>query len=371
MKPSPPLSLATAALTLCFAGASLGQQLPPDDPSVADDLAVWFRDAASTFDPDTGIWSDSGGNGIDATPVGEVDVGGPVTYAAPTAGTVAGGAFDGGADLASVHFTGSENDLSQALDINGGENLDALTIFVAMNVATVDSNGLTRPVGIGSVAAIQFNNGDNVNLGCDPSIRKDNGQLGRDGYSLPFPTGTTFVRTFRMSPTAIDEWFNIDGTAQKVISIAGSSYTTSTDDFFLGDLRAGPTAIPGVFGGGTSVADFDIVQTMVYTAALSDEQVLGINEWMAGNITGAGGGGPAPLAITAVEFNADHSEFTLTWNSRPGRIYAVDHSADLTAPDWPELDDSVPSGGAETSYTNSNPRPGAPAVFFRVREFEG
>ena len=52
------------------AGAVSAQELAPDDPSISGDLAVWFRDAAKTFDPDTGTWADSSGNGRDAVPVG-------------------------------------------------------------------------------------------------------------------------------------------------------------------------------------------------------------------------------------------------------------------------------------------------------------
>ena len=137
----------------------------------------------------------------------------------------------------------------EAADTNGNSNLDSLTIFVVFNVDPLGTNAsLARPVGVGSVAARQFNPGNHFNLGSDPSVRKDNGHLGTGTYSLAFPYQTTFIRSARMSPAAIDEWFNIDGNAQKVLNLAGSSYTTSTDDFFLGDLRAGVSPIPGVVG---------------------------------------------------------------------------------------------------------------------------
>ena len=64
------------------------QELTPDDPAIASNLGVWFQDAENLFDPDAGIWSDSSGNGNDASQVGSVNVGGPVTYLGPTLSTV-------------------------------------------------------------------------------------------------------------------------------------------------------------------------------------------------------------------------------------------------------------------------------------------
>ena len=337
------LSLLTCASLLIPAS---GQELAPDDPSIVANLGAWFKDPANNFDTETGIWADSSGNERHAVPVGEVDVNEPVVYLAPTLATISGGAFSDD-ELASIHFAGDAEDLLAANDINAGANLSELTIFVVFNVNPLGSvANLARPVGIGSIAAIQFNNGNNFNLASDPSIRKDNGQLGSGGYSLAFPYETTFIRTARMSTAAIDEWFNIDGSPEKVISLPGVSYLTSTDDFFLGDLRAGVMPIPGVTGGGTSTADFDIIQTMVYSSALSDDQITGINEWLSNNITGGGAG--AVLEFTDIEVSADNRDATLTWRSKPGKIYAVDLSYDLRAT-WQELNDGVESDGAETT----------------------
>ena len=177
------------------------QELTPDDPTIASKLGVWFQDAENLFDPDAGIWSDSSGNGNDASPVGIVNVGGPVTFLGPTLSTVSGGSFSG-SDLSSVRFSAGVEDLLQIENINRGAGLSNLIIFVVYNVeqAGVDAS-LCRPVGIGSVAAIQQNLGDNYNLGSDPSIRKDNGfvsALIRPAQMIS--SWETFVRELRLSP---------------------------------------------------------------------------------------------------------------------------------------------------------------------------
>ncbi|MGI9242337.1 MAG: hypothetical protein ACR2RV_16185, partial [Verrucomicrobiales bacterium] len=264
-----PIFASTALL-----GSASGQELAPDDPAISASLGAWFKDAEGSFDPESGIWADSSGNERHAVPVGEVNANGPVTYLAPTLATTSGGAFSDD-EVASVRFANDVDDLLIAEDLNGDLGLADLTIFVVYNVNLLAANpNLTRPVGFGSIAGTQENPGNHFNLACDPSIRKDNGQLGSGGYGQPFPVETTFIRTARMSPTAVDEWFNIDGTLENVLNLPGSSYTTSVDDYFFGDLRNGATAVPG-WGPSLSPADLDIVQNIVYTAALTDEQVSG------------------------------------------------------------------------------------------------
>ena len=45
--------------------------------------------------------------------------------------------------------------------------------------------------------------------------------------------------------TWIDEWFNTTTSLNSVLSNAGAQFTTSTDDFYLGDLRARLPSSPG------------------------------------------------------------------------------------------------------------------------------
>ncbi len=58
----------------------------------------------------------------------------------------------------------------------------------------------------------------------------------------------------------------------------------------------------------------------------------------------------------------------LTWDSRPGRIYAVDMTTDFTQ--WAELIGSIASQGVATSFTLSTQshQLAAARAFFKVRE---
>ncbi len=338
-------------------------ELAPDDASISANLSAWFRDAANTFDPMTGVWADASGNGRDAVPVGLVNVAGPVTYLAPTLATTSGGSFSP-TELSSVHFSADVEDLLRVGDVNGNAAMASLTIFVVYNVTPAGANtSNTRPVGIGSIAGTQMNPGNHFNLGSDPSIRKDNGQLGAGLYSEPFPSSTTFLRAARMSPTAIDDWFNINGTLSKVFS-TGPGYLTSVDDFFIGDLRAGVMNVPGISGSTNSPSNFDVIQTMVYNAALSDEQVAGVSEWLTNHV-GDSSPDASRFEITGLEVNADFTTTRLTWNSRPAEIYAVDYSDDLA--DWREITDNAASNGTETTFEFNNPAPISALRYFRVR----
>ena len=77
-------------------------------------------------------------------------------------------------------------------------------------------------------------------------------------------------------------------------------------------------------------------------------------------------GAAIPFQITDIA--ASETEVTLTWNSRSGTEYAVEYKGNLADPVWIEIDDGVGSGGDETTFTFSNPSPGAERIFFRVQE---
>jgi len=85
------------------------QEIAPDDASISASLGAWFKDAETNFDTKTGVWTDSSGNDRHATPVGEVDINGPITYLAPTLSTVSGGALSV-EELPSVHFASDVED---------------------------------------------------------------------------------------------------------------------------------------------------------------------------------------------------------------------------------------------------------------------
>lgn len=264
-------------IALGLPGAAHSAILAPTDPSISASLGMWLTDAASNFNGTT--WSDSSGKGNDAVTVGLVNVNAPVTFSAPSL-DLATPTID--QNTSSLAFAGSIHDLMRAEALFGGSGTNQLTIFTVLNVATFNggNSSLTRPTGFGSVAGTQAAGADYFNLGSDPSIRKDNGQIGAGSYSQPFPVGTSFIRVSRMDANGIDEWFNTSTTLNPVITNAGTQFTTSTDDFFLGDLRAGPDPVPGVIGTGTTNSDFAISQVIVYNTALSDSQIAGINEFI-------------------------------------------------------------------------------------------
>jgi hypothetical protein len=75
--------------------------------------------------------------------------------------------------------------------------------------------------------------------------------------------------------------------------------------------------------------------------------------------------GTRELTISNVLVERD-GKVTITFNSSPGKFYAVDISNDLVA--WQELDDEISSGGTSTTYTHSTPDLAARTLFYRIRE---
>ena len=288
MKTILPISI-LAGLT-GLAGAAV---LAPDDPSVSATLGLWLTDANSNFDGST--WSDSSGNGNDAATVGTVNVNGPVTYSAPTLDLITTTADH---NTSSVAFSGAADDLMVASGIFGGSGANTLTIFVAYHITNLSgTTNLTRPAGIGSVAGTQSNPGDHFNLASDPSVRKDNGQIGSGNYSGALPNNTPFIRIARMDAGGVDEWFNTTTTLNPVLTNFGAQFTTSSDNFYLGDLRGGATPVPG-FGAAVSPSDFSISQVIAYSSALTDQQISDINEYMMTAIPEPGSA--ALLAVAAL-----------------------------------------------------------------------
>ncbi|MEN8773992.1 MAG: hypothetical protein ABF381_09670 [Akkermansiaceae bacterium] len=362
-------------LALVQSGTTVAQ-LAPNDPSIAAGLGVWLKDASTNFNPTNGIWTDSSGNERHATPVGEVNIADLRTFVAPVPSTTSGGQFSDN-DLAAVKFSADIDDLLLVEEINDGTGLSDLTLIIVYNTDLLTGiPSQIRPIGIGSMSAQQTNPGDHFNLASDPSIRKDNGQFGANSYTQVFPNQTTFIRIARMSSTSntIDEWFNEDGTLLKVLSVDGSSFTTSSDNFYLGDLRAGATGTPGSNGPNPALGDFDIVQAIAYTTALTDQQIEDLNEWLVKNPGGSGGNfGSSDLAFTNISISEDQASATLTWQSKPGREYAIDLSYNLMDGSWLELNDDIDSDGEETTasvptYIGEVPANLPKNAYFRVRE---
>jgi len=265
---------------MVLAGVAQGVTLVPDDSSVKDNLCLWLRSPDVNFDPATGIWTDVSGKGNNAETMGLIDAWG-VTYASPTLSfgentSVFEHAFS------TLRFAGDTDDLMKAPNINGGAGLSELTVIAVYKLYNQDQSGagMTRPLGIGSFIGEGANLGDYFNLANDVSIRKDNGSV--QGATATHPDDTFFIRAARMNPSSIDQWFNTDGTLEQIHNATGNSYTTSTDNFYLGDLRADSTT--GVGTSGYSTSDIEIAEVLVYNTALTADQIQGINEWLQANI---------------------------------------------------------------------------------------
>ena len=80
------------------------------------------------------------------------------------------------------------------------------------------------------------------------------------------------------------------------------------------------------------------------------------------------GGAAVPFQITTAIYDEEAGSVTLTWNSTPGRTYAIDSSKDLTSDSWAEAVDSVLSGGIETTFTVTGITAETTRLFHRVRE---
>jgi len=264
--------LSVAAL----AGVAQAETLSPDDTSIKDNLCLWLRAPGTYFNPSTGVWSDLGPRGNDAEPVGNVAAW-TITYVGPMLSSGSNQlVFDN--DFSTVKFAADTDDLMRATNLNGGVGPGELTILAVYKV-TPTTPSIVRPVGFGSISGEGMNMGNNFNLSVDVSIRKDNGMVG--GATVAHPDDQFFIRVARMNSTDIDQWFNSDGTLVQVHAAPGTAYVTSTDNFYLGDLRAGAST---TIGGSLAIADIEIAEVVVYNTALSEAQIEGISEWLQANV---------------------------------------------------------------------------------------
>ena len=108
----------------------------------------------------------------------------------------------------------------------------------------------------------------------------------------------------------------------------------------------------------------------LFSGELPASQIIDI---MGGNFSNFGIGS-SELKITAISVDGPpvNPSVTLTFNSRPGRNYKVEASADLkdagTPGGWIELDDSYPSQGETTTYVDTQFAGSAPRVLYRVSQ---
>ena len=88
------------------------------------------------------------------------------------------------------------------------------------------------------------------------------------------------------------------------------------------------------------------------------------------------GGGAVQITAAAnlpttvdIEYLAATNEIRLTFDSIPNQTYTLETTVDLLTETWIELDDSIPSGGTETTIVISGvvlPDPGNPRRFYRI-----
>ena len=80
------------------------------------------------------------------------------------------------------------------------------------------------------------------------------------------------------------------------------------------------------------------------------------------------------IASSEVVYDSNVPQISITFNSRPGAIYAIDFSTNLEDIDsdggWAELDDGVFSEGKETTFIDEFIVGSDRKVFYRVREVE-
>ena len=102
----------------------------------------------------------------------------------------------------------------------------------------------------------------------------------------------------------------------------------------------------------------------VFNVVFTPEQVTELYEH------GPLGGSRVPLMITAINtsFSAASPMVTISFNSRVGKLYAVDRTTDLLI--WEELDDGVEGKANSTDYTDSFLPEDSRTLFYRVREVE-
>ncbi|MEM6459382.1 MAG: PEP-CTERM sorting domain-containing protein [Planctomycetota bacterium] len=256
---------------LCPVAATAGPILP-DDPTVAGSLALWARQAGTNFNGTT--WADSSGSGNDLNlPVTTSPQFTSPTVPIASAPTITAGAYNG-QTVNGVLFRDTQNDLLGA-DLGPTNNLTETTIFVVYS--TPDSSSGTRPAGIGSPSA---GTGDinNFHIAADGSLRYDNG----NNTGVDDPAGQLLVRAARFDNGIVTNWQFTGGTPSITIGPVDNGGSAgnilSSDQFFLGDIRTGSTS--NVTGGGTAGEVF-VSSAIAYTDALTNDQIVGIIEFLA------------------------------------------------------------------------------------------
>lgn len=174
------------------------------------------------------------------------------------------------------------------------------------------------------------------------------------------------------------EFFHIVATAD-----VGSGVVGTAELYVNGQLVAGPTSSTGFIddwdggdlaelGKGANIPGSSPFPFEAFTGDIAVFNYYGSRVLNAAQVSDkytAISGGANGLAITAVDYNLESGEIRLTFNSVPGRTYALETTLDLDAVEWAEIDDSIIADDTQTTVVfneSSLSSPGAPRRFFRI-----
>jgi hypothetical protein len=135
---------------------------------------------------------------------------------------------------------------------------------------------------------------------------------------------------------------------------------------FIGTNQPGLSVDLVALNGGNPIVGKTVVVTRTPSATgptPDDQSVLSLGEV---EVTGGSAGMSAPFVITSFSTGPGEASVSLTWNSKPGKTYAIDRGTDLAG--WAEVNDNVLSDGASTTEIISGPPSNLPAEYYRVRE---
>lgn len=145
---------------------------------------------------------------------------------------------------------------------------------------------------------------------------------------------------FAASTNTLDDWDGGD------LAELGKGTNIPTSTAFPAEPFTGDIAVFNYYGG------------RILNAAQVSEKYTAIS------------GGAGGLAITAIDYDLGTGEISLTFNSVPGRTYALETTLDLTAVEWAEIDDSIEADDTQTTVVvneSSLTDSGAVRRFFRIR----
>jgi hypothetical protein len=316
--------------------------------------------AYHSFDDDSltdGTFADSAGN---ATPINAVQSnGGPLT-ATGLFGEAAN--FLGGANNSDSEFA----DLSSGATTLGALNEGSISAWVKIPSTGLQTDVLTifalSDANDGSSETRFFvSNGGSFGTGSLAYAgREDGGALGN-------------VSTGGSGPLLDDEWHHValsfDNESREASLFIDGVQLSITASGFFADITDADTAGIGrnkdsAGGGGQWFFQGVMDDFAIWDRPLNAAEVDKIyQQGLAGTALLQGGSG---LTITAIERDETTGDISITWNSVPGRNYAVQFSTTMQEP-WNEIDDLKATSSSET-IIDTFANVGRPKGFYRVIE---